>query len=85
MPGTRSSARLNASSSPQSAESSSGTKRKADESSPSGNKSKRGRPSKAATEADQKMLEEFMPSDANKEETKDTEEAEDANGEGESS
>ena len=63
MPGTRSSARKaekNANSSPPSAKStgSSSTKRKAEELTPTGNKSKRGRPSK-----EQKTLEESMPSD----------------------
>lgn len=53
MAGTRSSARLN--SSPQSEKSTSGTKRKADDSSPSSTKTKRGRPSK-----EQKTLEETM-------------------------
>ena len=62
MAGTRSSARQAAqnSSSPPSAKSSGGTKRKADASSPaSATKSKRGRPSKASKE--QKTLEETMP------------------------
>lgn len=54
MAGSRSSARLN-SSSPQTAKDTAGTKRKADGSSPSGNKAKRGRPSK-----DQKTLEETI-------------------------
>lgn len=57
MAGTRSSARLSGSS-PQSAKSTNGTKRKADDSSPSGTKAKRGRPSKAAKE--QKTLEETI-------------------------
>jgi len=61
MAGTRSSARKAAgsNSSPPSANSTNGTKRKADTSSPATNKSKRGRPSKASKE--QKTLEETMP------------------------
>ena len=55
MAGTRSLARLSQGSSPQSAKSSGGTKRKADDSSPSSGKAKRGRPSK-----EQKTLEETM-------------------------
>ena len=54
MAGTRQSARLN-SSSPQAAKDTAGTKRKADESNPGGNKAKRGRPS-----TDQKTLEETI-------------------------
>ena len=65
MAGTRQSARLN-SSSPQAAKDTAGTKRKADESSPSGNKAKRGRPSK-----DQKTLEETI-SGADNEQRKDS-------------
>lgn len=63
MAGTRSSQRLNASSSPQSAKSEGGTKRKADDSSPAGNKSKRGRPSKAAKQ--QKTIEQTLPASDN--------------------
>lgn len=63
MAGTRQSARLN-SSSPQTSKDTAGTKRKAEESSPSGNKAKRGRPSK-----EQKTLEETIATaDANQEE-----------------
>ena len=64
MAGTRSSARL--SSSPQDTKDSAGTKRKADEqTSPSGNKAKRGRPSK-----DQKTLEETIaPADTENDDT----------------
>lgn len=62
----------------------SGTKRKADDSSPSSTKSKRGRPSRAL-EKEQKTLEETIP-DANDEaEAEDAEmEEEGANGDGES-
>ena len=83
MAGTRSSARLN-SSSPQTANDAAGTKRKADESSPSGNKAKRGRPSK-----EQKTLEETISGnnveqpDETKGTTEPTEMA-DVTGEGES-
>lgn len=65
MAGTRSSARLN--SSPQSENSTTGTKRKADDSSPTA-KSKRGRPSK-----EQKTLEETVPAADDKTETNDVE------------
>jgi hypothetical protein len=64
MAGTRSSQRLN-SSSPQAIKESAGTKRKADDTSPSGNKAKRGRPSK-----EQKTLEETMPTGDAEEENK---------------
>ena len=64
MAGTRSSQRLS-SSSPQATQDSAGTKRKADEASPSGNKAKRGRPSK-----EQKTLEETMPTGDTREDDK---------------
>ena len=62
MAGTRSSTRQaeKATSSPASAEKASGTKRKADDSSPS-SAAKRGRPAKATKE--QKTIEETMPAD----------------------
>ena len=65
MAGTRSSARLN--SSPQSANSASGTKRKADDTTPT-SKAKRGRPSK-----EQKTLEETLAGAEDDTETKDVE------------
>ena len=65
MAGTRSSERLK--SSPQSEKSATGTKRKADDSSPSGAKSKRGRPSQASKE--QKTLEETLPATGDETET----------------
>ena len=66
MAGTRSSERVK--SSPQSENGATGTKRKADDTSPSGGKSKRGRPSK-----EQKTLEESMPTADDQAETKDVE------------
>lgn len=66
MAGTRSSARLN--SSPQSEKSTGGTKRKADDSSPSSTKTKRGRPSK-----EQKTLEETIAPTKDENDTKDEE------------
>ena len=69
MAGTRSSARLN--SSPQSANSAAGTKRKADDSTPT-KQSKRGRPSK-----EQKTLEETLPDTDDRAEPQGDEEVED--------
>jgi hypothetical protein len=72
MAGTRSSARLSQTS-PQSAKSDSGTKRKADDSSPSGKKAKQ-----------QKTLEETLPAaDTEKDTAEETKEITDANGNGE--
>ena len=62
----------------------SGTKRKADDSSPSSTKSKRGRPSKAS-EKEQKTLEETMPDADEEAAAKDADmEEEGTNGEGKS-
>ncbi|KAK0249556.1 hypothetical protein B0A54_15944 [Friedmanniomyces endolithicus] len=79
MAGTRRSARqAGTESSPPSAKSTNGTKRKAEESSPAtASKSKRGRPSKAAKE--QKTLEETMPATDDTEEQQDVEMSQPAN------
>ena len=79
--GTRSSARLSANSSPQSAENNSGTKRKAEDS-PTSSKSKRDRPSKASKE--QKTIEETMTAADDDNDTIDVQAKDNgANGEGE--